>query len=330
MLRSQTKFKAYQLNVMKRLNKQFLQLPSRFFSTGYFITGGNLETTLLDHDVELIHDAAFELLYTREGRQLLKDYHKPYIDLAEEFNQTYIIQTPTLRANPDWVFKLGYPLSEIRAISRHAAQLAREIQYAGSSDNILISGCIGPRKNELGTRLMSPAEAARYHSEQVLTFALSDVDFISGMSMNSSSEAIGIVQAAKTVGVPVVISFLVGKDGCLANGEKLADALLIVDKSTEHYAHHFMIQCADPVSLRSLLLHDEDQKNRVHGISVDVKDGKEYNQSTQAIRRGKTLQLTTDLLEMRRILPNLKVFGGSCDGKADLLDEVCRQIFLLQ
>jgi S-methylmethionine-dependent homocysteine/selenocysteine methylase len=316
---------------MKRLNKHLLQLPSRFFSSGYFITDGNLEATLQDHDVELIHDAAFELLYTREGRKLLKDYHQPYIDLAEEFNQTYIIQTPTLRANPDWIFKLGYPLTEIRAISRHAAQLAREIQYAGNSDNILISGCIGPRKNEYNTAgLMSPDEAAKYHSEQVLTFALSDVDFISGMSINYTSEAIGIVQAAKTVGVPVVISFLLEADGCLASGEKLADALSIVDKATEHYAHHFMIQCADPASLRSIVLTEEVQKNRVHGIRVNPNTGGEFKQSTQTVRRGKTLKLTADLLEMRRILPNLKVFGGSCDGKNDILDEVCKQIFLLQ
>ncbi|MBA4056159.1 MAG: hypothetical protein C0490_15700, partial [Marivirga sp.] len=67
---------------MKRLNKRFPQMPSSFFPTGYFITDGNLEASLQDHNVELIHDAAFELLYTREGRQLLKDYHQPYMDLV--------------------------------------------------------------------------------------------------------------------------------------------------------------------------------------------------------------------------------------------------------
>jgi S-methylmethionine-dependent homocysteine/selenocysteine methylase len=316
---------------MKRLKKDFLQLPSRFFSTGYFITDGNLEATLKGQNVELIHDAAFELLYTREGRQLLKDYHRPFIDLAAQFNQTYIIQTPTLRANPDWIFRLGYPLAEIRVITRHATQFVREIQYAENSDNILISGCIGPRKtNTHLSGAMSADEAAKYHSEQVLTFALSDVDFISGMSMNDISEAIGIIQAAKTVGVPVVISFLVGTDGCLQSGEELTHAVSMVDKATGNYAQHFMIQCEDPISLQSLILHDAVPKSRVRGISVNMTGVRQRTKSNQTIQRGKTLQVTSDLLTIRRALPDLKVFGGCCDGKNEILDEVCRQMFLLQ
>ncbi|MBA4058246.1 MAG: hypothetical protein C0490_26250, partial [Marivirga sp.] len=204
-------------------------------------------------------------------------------------------------------------------------------QYAGNSDNILISGCIGPRKNECGSRdVMSSDEAAKYHQEQVLTFALCDVDFISGMSMNNASEAIGIVLAARTVGVPVVISLLVGTNGCLASGEKLSDAISIVDKATDQYVQHFMIQCKDPGVLQSLILSDAVRKDRVNGVSIYLAADGKSEHNDLLIKRCKTKELIDDFLEIRKAQPNFKVFGGSCDSNNDLLNQVCRQIFLLQ
>ena len=50
---------------------------------GLFLTDGGLETTLIFHKgVELPHFAAFDLLRSIEGREMLRDYHVPYIEAA--------------------------------------------------------------------------------------------------------------------------------------------------------------------------------------------------------------------------------------------------------
>ena len=51
---------------------------------GLFLTDGGLETTLIFHKgIELPHFAAFDLLRTLDGREMLRDYHRPYIAAAQ-------------------------------------------------------------------------------------------------------------------------------------------------------------------------------------------------------------------------------------------------------
>ncbi len=250
---------------MKRLSK-FLPAHPGIIGTGCFFTDGNLENALRKRGVNLVHDAAFELLYSREGRQLLNSYHQRYLELAQQLHRTYILHTPTWRANADWIFKLGYPLSELAAVNRHAAQFAREIQYASSFGQVLISGCVGPRpiyNQHAGT--MNADDASSYHLEQVRTLALADVDVISGLSITYAEEAIGIIRSARKVGVPVVISFSVSSDGTNMNGIKLPDLIAAIDDSTDAYAQYYMIQCEDPAAIFSFLNSEPSPWDRVRG-----------------------------------------------------------------
>jgi len=114
----------------------------------HYLLGESMETSLATRQhVELTHSAAFELLYSREGRSLIKAYYEPYLQLAAKHNMTYILEAPTWRANPDWLFKLGYNVDETTVVNRHAVQFLREIQHSKSCD-VIISGAIGPRKSQ--------------------------------------------------------------------------------------------------------------------------------------------------------------------------------------
>src|SRR5687767_5608579 len=114
----------------------------------FFLAGANLEQSLVkDYHIDLTHNAAFELLYTREGRTLMKQYHDLYLQLAERYQLTYILETPTWRANRDWIYRLGYNSYEAATVNRHAVQFIRETQH-GKNCNVILSGSVGPRRDD--------------------------------------------------------------------------------------------------------------------------------------------------------------------------------------
>jgi S-methylmethionine-dependent homocysteine/selenocysteine methylase len=87
---------------------------------------------------------------------------------------------------------------------------------------VVISGCIGPRGDGCSPNsFMEAEEAADYHALQAEVFADSEADLITAITMTYPGEAIGVVEAARRVGMPVVISFTVETDGRLPNGQTL-------------------------------------------------------------------------------------------------------------
>ena len=100
---------------------------------------------------------------------------------------------------------------------------------------------------------MSVEEAKAYHLSQVSAFHKAGVDMVSAVTMNYINEATGIVEAAREVGLPVVISFTCETNGCLITGESVGDAIEAVDKATDQYAAYFMINCAHPTHFLPLL-----------------------------------------------------------------------------
>ena len=77
---------------------------------------------------------------------------------------------------------------------------------------------------------MTAEEAETYHTAQIETFAGTNADMVSAFTMTYGDEAIGIVNAARKVNLPVVISFTVETDGKLPSGENLKDAIEKVDE----------------------------------------------------------------------------------------------------
>ena len=84
----------------------------------------------------------------------------------------------------------------------------------------------------------------RYHAEQIETFAETEADLVSALTLTHTGEAIGIVRAAQRVAIPVAISFTVETDGRLPSGESLGDAIDRVDDATGGSVAYYMINCA--------------------------------------------------------------------------------------
>ena len=106
-------------------------------------------------------------------------------------------------------------------------------EYENDKTKMVISGCIGPRGDGYNPADMTTQEEAeRYHIGQIETFRQTDGDMVTAITMTYVQVAIGIARAAKSVGMPVVISFTVETDGRLPTGQTLKDAIGKIDAVT--------------------------------------------------------------------------------------------------
>lgn len=285
--------------------------------SGYFLTDGGLETTLIFHQgIDLPCFAAFDLLKNTKGEQTLRDYYLRYVDIARQRQCGFVLESPTWRANPDWATAIGYDSKALADFNRRAIELMQEIrvEYESPHTPIVISGNIGPRGDGYTpTARMHVEQAQDYHAEQIGTFAQSDADLITAVTLNYVDEAVGVVNAANDVAMPVVISFTVETDGRLPDGTPLGEAILQTDQHTNNYATYFMINCAHPDHFKQVLKAGTPWTERIHGLRANASrcSHAELDESPE-LDAGNPQELGQDYKALTALLPNLKVLGGCC------------------
>lgn len=284
----------------------------------FFMTDGGIETTLIFLDGQDIpYFAAFHLLKTSEGEQVLRKYFRTYGELAKKLNVGLILETATWRANPDWGEKLGYGTEDLAEANSRAVRLLQEIRSEYETDRmpIVISGCIGPRGDGyIPDTAMSAIEAEAYHQIQIETFANTATDLVTAITMNYAEEAVGIVRAAKHANMPIVISFTVETDGNLPTGQPLGDAIKQVDDATSRYPTYFMINCAHPSHFASVLHGNEPWAARIRGLRANASkmSHAELNEAPE-LDAGNPIELGQEYAALRKQqLKHLNVMGGCC------------------
>jgi len=183
------------------------------------------------------------------------------------------LEGPTWRASTSWGGKRGYSSADLVTIKQQAINLLEEVrsEYESESTPIVMSGCIGSRDDGYNpVAMMSVGEAERYHSAQIETFRNTNVDFVSALTMSYIDEAIGIVRAARSAGLPVVISFTVETDGRLALGVTLKEAVEGVAQATESTPVYYMINWAHPTHFAGELVPGEDWVTRIRGLRANA------------------------------------------------------------
>lgn len=284
-----------------------------------FLTDGGLETTLVFLEgFALPCFAAFDLLKEEQGVQAIKNYYRRYLHIAADYQTGFILESPTWRANPDWLQRTGYPPEALADINRKAIQLMAEVkaEYEGRLDNILISGCIGPRGDGYRPENSMTADAAEaYHAAQVAVLRQTPADLVSAITMNYAEEAVGIARAAAAAGLPAVISFTVETDGRLPTGMHLKDAIGAVDAGAPVQPLYYMINCAHPTHFTNVLQEGRQERwtQRIRGLRANAscKSHAELDEAT-TLDRGDPEELGAAHKRLKRLLPHLNVFGGCC------------------
>ncbi|HEX7034024.1 MAG TPA: homocysteine S-methyltransferase family protein [Nitrososphaera sp.] len=283
-----------------------------------FLTDGGIETTLIYREgFELPHFAAFHLLQDDLGIEALRRYYRTYASIAAANKVGFILESPTWRANRDWGIKLGYDREGLANANRRAIDLLIGIreEYENENSRMVISGCIGPRGDGYNpSNMMSVAEAEQYHSEQIKTFAETEADMVSAITMNYPQEAEGIIRAAKREGMPVAISFTVETNGLLPTGQSLESVITALDEVTDSAPVYYMINCAHPTHIEKMLdSGDKSWSDRIRGLRANAssKSHAELDQATE-LDDGDPVELGRQYGQLVDRLKCLNVLGGCC------------------
>lgn len=295
---------------------------------GRFLTDGGMETTLIFHEgVDLPHFASFVLMATPEGRRKLKDYYIRYLELARSAGVGFVLDTPTWRASPDWADKLGYDAEALRAVNEEAVGMLAQLraQFERPGQPIVLNGAIGPRGDGYKAGTMNADEAEAYHRPQVETFAATDADMISAVTLTNIDEATGIARAARKAAIPCVIAFTVETDGRIVTGRTLQEAIEAVDAATGGYPLFYMINCAHPSHFEDALDHDSGWIRRIGGIRANASalSHQELDES-ETLDAGDPEDLGRRYRAFVHRMPQLRVLGGCCGTDHRHVGAICQ------
>jgi homocysteine S-methyltransferase len=283
------------------------------------VTDGGLETDLIfHHGVDLPEFAAFPLVDDESGRALLTDYYDGYAAIARGAGAGLLLESPTWRANPDWGARVGYSPAELARVNAAAITMLAELRrrYTEQLDNVVVCGTVGPRGDGYQPgAAFDPDDAASYHLPQVAALATAGADLVTAYTLTDVGEAIGVVRAAREVGVPVAISFTVETDGRLPEGTSLAQAVAAVDAAAA--PEYFLVNCAHPTHVEGGLADEPgeagDWRERILGLRCNAsrKSHADLDEATE-LDEGDPAELSDAQRRLGPKLPRLSIVGGCC------------------
>lgn len=300
-------------------------------SGALFLTDGGMETTLIFLDgLDLPCFASFDLLKDEAGREHVRGYYARYAAMAHGAGLGFVLESPTWRANRDWGAKLGYDPAGLDRANRTAIELMADVRakFETPSSPMVISGNLGPRGDGYNpTSLMSAAEAEEYHLAQIATFAGTEADLVSAVTLNYVDEAIGVVRAAQRAGMPVVISFTTETDGRLPTGDSLRQAIEATDAATGSGPAYYMINCAHPTHFQDALEQGEAWTARIRGLRANAsKRSHAELDSAPDLDAGNPVELAREYQDIVARFGHFNVLGGCCGTDHRHVAEICRSL----
>ena len=216
-----------------------------------FVTEGGIETYMqykMGHEFRRF--CLFDLMSDTRAMADLRAYHVNLIQVALEHKVGAVLDGVHYRTSRDWGDLLGYSREALRDIVVEGIEFYKELalEFETADSPMPVSGVVGPRGDayDIG-RVMDADEAEDYHSEQIATMKSAGADFVTALTFSQVPEAIGVTRAARAEGIPVAISFTLGKDGRLKTGAALGEAIETVDRETGNGPLYYMVNCTHPV-----------------------------------------------------------------------------------
>ena len=297
---------------------------------GLFLSDGGMETALIYlQGQDLPQFASFVLLDSAEGRAELVRYYENYLPLARSRGVGFVLDTATWRASPDWAKQIGYGLPALKAVNVAAVGMIADlrIKWETPSTPIVLNGAIGPRGDGYKAGHMAASESEDYHSFQVSTFADTQADMVSAITMNTVGEAVGIANAAKARAMPCVVSFTVETDGRLVDGTSLRAAIEATEEATGASPAYYMVNCAHPSHFEQALTRGEAWVERVRGVraNASAKSHEELDNSSE-LDAGDIPDLSRRYRSLTSAFPSMSVLGGCCGTDHRHISAICEAV----
>ncbi len=295
-----------------------------------FLTDAGIETDLIfNHGIEIREFAAHTLLSDPLGKKAVIDYFRGFLALAREQNTGYILDSVTWKAHMHWAGALGANEHELRESNQDSIALMSQLrdEFSANGKPIVLNGVVGPKGDAYAPEAaVAVHEAERYHAKQLGWLAGTDVDMVSALTFTQAAEASGLVLAARSAGLPVVVSFTVETDGRLPTGQPLGQAIEFVDHATDGFASYFMVNCAHPDHF-SHVIGDTPWARRIRGIRCNAsrKSHAELDASA-TLDAGDPVELCHQYVAIKAKLPWLNVFGGCCGSDLRHVTQIARAL----
>ena len=280
-----------------------------------YVTDGGLETDLIfHHGVDLPEFAAYPLVWTDEGRALLRSYFDGYADVAGAVGAGLRLESPTWRANPDWAALLGHDVRTVSDANRTAVELLQGMahEWRDRVPDIVVTGTVGPRGDGYAVGdAVDADEAADYHAPQVRAFAEAGAQAVCALTLTDPGEAVGVVRASDSFGLPVGIGFTLETDGRLPGGTTLQSAIEQVDAVAP--PAYYLVNCAHPQHVLSAFDDGGRWVERVTGLRSNASTASHAElDEAEELDEGDLAVFVPAHRTLEERLPALEIVGGCC------------------
>lgn len=313
-----------------------------FLSNGRtYLTPGGTETFMMfHHGFPLREGCAFEIFDDEAAwARLKRDYLERIFAAAHEHGHGLLLDTLVWRAQPDFVTALGYPASDLARFNELAVQRTREaVDEWRAADparrnelHVVLTADVGPRGDgyKVADAGVTPEAARAYHRAQIEVLARAGVELGCALTMTTVAESIGVAQAARDCGLPVIVSPTVETDGTLPDGTPLGELVRRVDDATGGTPLFYMVNCAHPSHFEGALARAKAEGagwlERFRGIRANSsrKSHAELDESPE-LDRGNPAELGREVAKMKREY-GLRVVGGCCGTDAEHVTAIARE-----
>jgi len=310
------------------VSKYRKELPQ--LSGDLFLADAGIETDLIfNHGVEIREFASHTLLPNPASREIVATYFRGFLSLAKNTDAGFILDSQTWKAHLHWAEDLGTTEQELCLANKDSIAFIAKLrdEYSTNSKPIVLNGVIGPRGDAYAPEAKVAAEEAEeYHAKQIAWLAETEVDMVTATTFTQSDEAIGVVQAARSADLPIVISFTVENDGRLPTGQPLDEAINAVDDATNTAAAYFMVNCAHPDHFFDVL-DDSDWARRIRGLRCNASRLTHAElDECEVLDDGDTEELANQYKSIAASMPWLNVFGGCCGSDLRHVAEIAKAV----
>jgi len=264
------------------------------------------------------------LIYDDAGREALGDIYHEYLDIAERAGFPSMAGAPTWRANLERVEQSGLARDFNEDSIRFLDQL--RAGRAGRKLPILIGGVVGCRGDCYTPSEGLPAdEAEAFHSWQIERLVLAGADYVSAVTLPALPEAIGVARAITATETPAIVSFVIGRDGCLLDGTPVAEAIDAVDQGCSTAPAGYMVNCAYPSFLDAALKRGGDL-SRLIGIEGNASSRDHGDLEGAPDLWADDLDDWIDRMVALHRDAGFKLLGGCCGTDGSYLEGMVRSI----
>ena len=270
------------------------------------------------------HVALAGLLTTRPGREAFRALWLEYAGIASRYGFPFLATTPTRRANRERLSQDGLG----KGLLKDSVRFLRDVLTESGGQAWLggMVGCYGDAYTGAGG--LPQQEAAQFHRWQTERLAEAGADFLYGALLPTLPEAAGMAQAMAQTGLPYILSFTIGKDGCLIDGTPVASAIEWIDGMEFPAPLCYMTNCVHPAIVRQALLQPCNGTALVKARFLGIQGNTSplpYDQLDKA-----TDLLTADPVSFAREevelldLGAFQIFGGCCGTDGRHMEQIAK------